>query len=274
MLFPDRSGFSVKISLLKYGQRLDQERRFSPGKTLPSNTTIAVWTCADLKKRVSLPPQVQVQTSNPTVRSLSPFNKTILPDSFLLTFRPTFLVRHPALAFPSYYRAHTDSRSGPKNQLEEHDLIRELTPWMTFHWMRWLYEFYGEQRGFQIQIHRRKLPIILDADDIISSRSIIIHYAWLIGLDPTKLRLDWEPASREELSKISVIRGRSFVSTISVSCGVVKGKTAEGLDLVVEVRKWKEEFGEVIGGKMEEWVKGAMDDYEFFKERKLRPKDS
>jgi hypothetical protein len=41
--------------------------------------------------------------------------------------------------------------------------------------------------------------------------------------------------------------------------------------LVVEARKWKEEFGEVIGGKMEEWVKGAMDDYEFLMERKLRP---
>jgi hypothetical protein len=27
----------------------------------------------------------------------------------------------------------------------------------------------------------------------------------------------------------------------------------------------------VIGGKMEEWVKGAMDDYEFLMERKLRP---
>jgi hypothetical protein len=47
----------------------------------------------------------------------------------------------------------------------------------------------------------------------------------------------------------------SLVSTISESCGVVKGKTGEGLDLVVEARKWKEEFGEVIYGKMEEWVR-------------------
>ena len=61
------------------------------------------------------------------------------------------------------------------------------------------------------------------------------------------------------------------MSTISKSCGVVKRMTAEGLDLVVEASKWKEESGEVIGGEMEEWVKGAMGDCEFFKERKLRP---
>jgi hypothetical protein len=64
------------------------------------------------------------------------------------------------------------------------------------------------------------------------------------------------------------------VSTISASCGVVKGNTAEGLDLVVEASKWREEFGELIGGKMEAWVKGAMDDYEFFKESKLTPIES
>jgi hypothetical protein len=51
----------------------------------------------------------------------------------------------------------------------------------------------------------------------------------------------------------------------------MKGKTAEGLDLVVEASKWEEEFGEVISGKIEEWVKGAIDNYEFFKGRKLRP---
>ena len=86
------------------------------------------------------------------------------------------------------------------------------------------------------------------------------------------MRWDWEPADQEELSKISIWGGgRRFVSTISSSCGVIKGKSAEGVDLVVEARKWKEEFEEVIGGKMEEWVKGAMDDYEFLMERKLRP---
>jgi hypothetical protein len=96
------------------------------------------------------------------------------------------------------------------------------------------------------------LPIILDAEDIISLPSIIAHYASLVSLDPTKLRWDWEPASQEELSKISAGRGRRPVPTTSASCSVIKGKTAEGLDLVVEARKWKGEFGALIGEKMEE----------------------
>lgn len=31
-------------------------------------------------------------------------NPSVLPDEFLLRCRPAFLIRHPALAFPSYYR--------------------------------------------------------------------------------------------------------------------------------------------------------------------------
>jgi hypothetical protein len=130
---------------------------------------LLLWTYADFKKRVSLPPQWQVQIPNPTVRSLSLSNKTVLSDSFLLTFRLTFLVRHSALVVPSYYRSHTDSYDKPKNQAEEHNLICELERWMTFHWMRWLYEFYCQQVSFQVQIHLGKLPIILDADDVVSS---------------------------------------------------------------------------------------------------------
>jgi hypothetical protein len=132
----------------------------------------------------------RTQKADPYPRSTKPFSPT--PSS--LPFAP-FLVRDPALVFPCYYRAHTDSYGKPKNQVEEHDLIYELTPWMTFHWMRWLYQFYCQQLGFQVQIHPCKLPIILDADDIISSSSTITHYAMLIGLDPTKLPWDWEPAS-------------------------------------------------------------------------------
>ena len=32
-------------------------------------------------------------------------NPTLLPDAFLSTFKPLLLIRHPALAYPSLYRA-------------------------------------------------------------------------------------------------------------------------------------------------------------------------
>ena len=35
-------------------------------------------------------------------------NPTVLPDDFLLSWTPTFLIRHPALVFPSLYRTSVD----------------------------------------------------------------------------------------------------------------------------------------------------------------------
>jgi amino acid adenylation domain-containing protein len=73
----------------------------------------------------------------------SPLNKTLLPDSFLKTWLPTFLIRHPALTFPSQYRAMIDIKvlKGDK----ESD--KQLPTQLTFHWSRKLYEFYAEYLG-------------------------------------------------------------------------------------------------------------------------------
>ena len=50
-----------------------------------------------------------VKTPLGVEQSHSPLNKTILLDEFLKTWLPTFLIRHPALAFPSNYRTHIDN---------------------------------------------------------------------------------------------------------------------------------------------------------------------
>jgi hypothetical protein len=202
-----------------------------------------------------------IEKETDTTSQPSPNNKTVLPDSFLFTFHPTFLIRHPALVFPSYYRAHMDTYGHPTTKAEELALIAELEPWMTFHWQRTLYEFYSSGPS---------KPTILDADDVILSPAVVMKHAELIGLEKENLQWDWEPLGLEELSKIPEGRGRRFVSTISRSAGVEKGKVGEGLDLEVEAGKWMEEFGELVGGRMEVWVKGALSDYEFLRERRLR----
>lgn len=111
--------------------------------------------------------------------------------------------------------------------------------------------------------------ILLDADDVIHRLEIITLYAKLVALDPSELKWQWQPITQGKLVQIPDAMGKRYVSTIASSAGIVPGKTSEGLDMGVEA-KWKEEFGEILGEKMREWVVAAMPDYEFLRERRLR----
>jgi len=117
------------------------------------------------------------------------------------------------------------------------------------------------------------LPIILDADDIILHREVVKRYCEIVGLDSTKCRFNWEPASKAEQDAMHSIERRMKSSLLS-SNGLIKtGKTAVGLDIEQEVSKWKEEFGEAEGTKIGTWVRDAMPDYNFLKARRLRPRN-
>ena len=238
----------------------------------------------------ALPPHWTVQAPyGKQLKQLpSPLNKTVLPDEFLLTFRPTFLIRHPALAFPSYVRAVTGPHEKPTDKDEEALAIREQEIFMTFHWMRSLFDFYAQHSGLCSQRARQSAsglsgesgtqevtwPIVLEADDVINSPATVVRYAELVGLDASKLKWDWASIADEELHKMPPGRKRLFASTIVNSTGVIKGKSAEGLKIDVEAKKWRVEFGELYGTQMEKWVRAAMPDYLFLKERRLRPESA
>lgn len=67
-------------------------------------------------------------------------NKSIFPDEFLRTWLPTFLIRHPALVFPSQYRAMTDVNSihPEKESTFQLDMV------MNFRWIRSLYDYWAD----------------------------------------------------------------------------------------------------------------------------------
>ena len=111
-------------------------------------------------------------------------------------------------------------------------------------------------------------PIVLEADDIMLEPELVVKYAKIIGLDHTKLKFSWTPKRKEELDKLWDVE-RRMLSTISASAGILEGKTANGIVIDDEVMKWKIEFGEDEGAKIERWVRGAMMDYEFLKARRL-----
>jgi hypothetical protein len=66
----------------------------------------------------------------------SPLNLTILPDEFLKTWLPTFLIRHPALVFHSNYRTYVDNEG--KENVKNETNLQALE--MTYHWSRTLYD--------------------------------------------------------------------------------------------------------------------------------------
>lgn len=134
---------------------------------------------------------------------------------------------------------------------------------MTIHWSRALYDWYKLQSSIN-----PPWPIVLDADDVIDKPEVVRHYCQILGFDQEKLKFEWAPATESELAKMDTVE-RRMMSAIAASRGIVGGKTAEGLDIDLEAVKWEHEFGPIEAKKIEGWVRRAMPDYEYMKEKRL-----
>ncbi|KAF4468121.1 hypothetical protein FALBO_4996 [Fusarium albosuccineum] len=186
----------------------------------------------------------------------SPSNKTVLSDEFLKTFKPTFLIRHPALSFASMYRAARSDALGRPHK--EPSLVERSSIWA-----RRLFDFYEAEHG-----QGGERPLVLDADDMMTSPELMLKYARLAGLDPDKLRFSWEKASQEALSNMSAM-ARMMLSSLNASEKVNLDKVAGDLDIAEEAAKWRVEFGDEGGNKLESWVRAAMPDYEYMRSKRL-----
>lgn len=184
-------------------------------------------------------------------------NDTLLPDEFLKEWMPTFLIRHPALVVPSFVRARLDIEGLECTKKEWKFRNMQL----TMKWSRNLYDWYCSQKTEE--------PIVLDADDIMTNRSIMVKYAKMIGADPTKLKFSWNMDKIERDWGELTPAWRRMSSTLRSSSGILEGKTSSGLIVEEEVAKWKEEFGDEIAGILETLVKDALPHYEYMKSKQL-----
>jgi len=187
-------------------------------------------------------------------------NVTVLSDAMLKRFRPTFLIRNPALTFPSLLRCSTDVLTSVHSQAWS----------MNYYWSRRVYEWYDKHVSTEEKksaVDGISFPLILDADDL-SCRELVERYAAAVGLDAERLQWTWTIATPEEVAMNGKI-GARMKDTILKSAGIVKGRTSEGLDVEVEKRKWVEEFGEEIAASVADMVDQAMEDYLWLKERKM-----
>ncbi|WEW58124.1 hypothetical protein PRK78_003591 [Emydomyces testavorans] len=213
--------------------------------------------------------------TNPTK---SEGNITVLPDQFLDTWKPIFLIRHPALMFPSFYRALGDisKLEGTDFSADKEEVRRPLDLRMSLYCPRTLYDWYAKRLGKTGDSANQgdAWPIVVDADDVINSPEIVVKLGDMMGLDRDRLQFTWGETKVETHGDLFGKRAERMLDTLPSSNGIIKEKAAVNLDIDVEAKKWREEFGERMGQTMEGWVRAAMPDYEYLKERKLKATQS
>jgi hypothetical protein len=215
----------------------------------------------------------------------SPLNDTVLPDKSLELWKPIFLIRHPALAFPSQYKIFRELK-GDEDEDPSGGKERWLNLFLTLHWTRRLYEFYCEKRDIKGERDGDECkgrveddspspgllewPVIVDADDIITSPVIVERLASQIGMDVSNLKFKWNAMPVEDRKKISPLL-QTMLSTLLASDGIQITKAAgQVVDIEAEKKKWKNEWGERKAEKLETWVQAAMEDYLFLRERRMK----
>ena len=224
-------------------------------------------TLALREKADSLPEAVKVEPWILDGGSRSGNNETLLSDEFLLRWMPAFLVRHPARAFPSHFRAAKDLTWSEKENVEDDEGL-ELQSSLSS--IRKLYEFYdGKLPETRKQYGGVDWPVILTGDIVMTEPDTVKRFATLARLDVDKLRFQWEPTSKEKVMKYGKAGTRMY-STLLASAGIDKSKVADSVDIHAETLRWREEFGDHAASKLEGWVRAAMPDYEYLKARRLR----
>ena len=202
--------------------------------------------------------------------SHSPDNETILPDRFLKAFKPTFLIRNPVLALPSFFRAIKDLHGGTSHEVNKLSL--------TLHWSRSLYDWYLRQFQDAAQTQNGDVhkdgegvwPIVLDADDVMTEPGVLMRFCEIVGLDKTLVRYSWGAATKEQVESMDQEHQR-MLSTLLASSGINQSKLSTNLSVESEAPKWREEFGEEFGAMLETYVRAAMPDYEYMKSKRLQP---
>lgn len=207
-------------------------------------------------------------------------NNTVLPDEYLRTWQIAFVIRHPALAWPSMYRAM--QKIAKLGFLDDDGVKGASFENMTLKWTRMLFDWCYRQPD------EMKLPVIIDAHDVIHHPAAVLQFCEKTGLDPAFVQMEWEdsapgatsssgfsekdPAAIADSSdKMNKEAAKVMLSTLNASKGVVKDKAPMTVDIPAEAEKWRAEFGDDVGALIEKAVWDAMPDYEYLKEKCVKP---
>ena len=181
-------------------------------------------------------------------------NITMIPDTLLLEpgTVPILTIRDPRLTVPSTYR--TLQAMGLPHGSGRPNFLVSTTPL----WNRLLYDFFVA-KGVQ--------PVVVDADDVMTSPDFVRHLCSKIELDPDEAQFSWAAASKEVRENLHPMFYASQKSLVD-SAGIDPRKAARNRDLDAEEGLWDAEFGEDVA-LVREMVDLAMPHYRYLYERRL-----
>lgn len=119
-----------------------------------------------------------------STRTFSEGNFTVLPDEYLRTWRIAFVIRHPALAWPSMYRAML--KIAKLGLLDEDGVKGTSAENMTLKWTRCLFDWCYRQPDEMV------LPVIIDAHDVIHHPAAVLQFCEKTGLDTSLVQMEWD----------------------------------------------------------------------------------
>ncbi|PLB39046.1 uncharacterized protein BDW47DRAFT_19224 [Aspergillus candidus] len=205
-------------------------------------------------------------------QTYSPGNNTVMSDEYLRTWRLAFIIRHPALAWPSFYRAM--SQLSVLGYLDTDGVRGASRTNMTLRWTRALYDWAVVQR--REGGAGSAAPVVIDAHEVIHSPAAVERFCETAGLDSEAVQFEWAGEKGESKhaqaaeNEMQVAAAKVMLGTLDQSSGIVKGKAPATVDVAVEAEKWREEFGEEVAGWIEQAVLESMPDYEYLRKRCIR----
>lgn len=208
-------------------------------------------------------------------RTFSAHNRTMFPDEYLRTWQFAFIIRHPALAWPSLYRAMLKLVKLGGQDVDEDGVRGASLANMTLTWTRRLVDWCLDQQSRGLTASG---PLIVDAHDIINTPAVVLRLCEALGLDTKAVQFEWgaDKDKKPETwwstasSELDAARAQIMLSTLQASQGIVKEKAPATVDIKAEAEKWKGEFGDEVAALIEKAVWDAMPDYEYLRERRLQ----
>ncbi|KAK4550018.1 hypothetical protein LTR36_002985 [Oleoguttula mirabilis] len=203
-------------------------------------------------------------------------NPTVFTASFMESLSPILLIRHPALAVPSWYR-----KQKPLLCQTLHD--EDFKVCTTLAWSRMVFEYcqhLASQRNAALpaeteqdaaEDHSHRIPIVVDAEDVVyNTRSTMETLCSLLHLDPAGVQYSWDPVPDEEIPDYPM--RRAFFLDIMKSTGVqhrTEDAAEQHINLDTETARWTAEFGVEDAQALREIVEAELPNYKYLRQYKL-----
>lgn len=188
----------------------------------------------------------------------------MLPDSFLLSAVPIFIIRHPLMQTESWYRA--IQRIYP---VDIKDPFCKLSA--NTNYCRQLFDWYKAQVPADVYTGPNPkgpgpfMPIIVDADDLLEGTDTIERVCERANFSKDKVLYSWDTVSDDTKDVVS----RSYLKGLWESTGVDKSKSSKGVTAEAKHAAWKDEFGQEVADFLLASANEHMPDYEYMLAQKI-----